>query len=231
MYGALAYVQSVFASVVAIVSAKPEIFINAIGFVAAIVTYIVRSRKDLRLQHRNNYFKLELEASRIFTVALQNPDIPRFLRGDLDHDPKSSDPRLHEQVFWFVSQELNIFEIAISLRNEKTITSELFATWVPWFYELGTYRHFRSFWAQPYDLMYHYKPELQEIMTAAMELKASPDFDEDDPETMGRFCEKVAEIFGDREILRQYRRTVHRNRRLESRMAAAAPVRQPVRAM
>ena len=109
--------------------AKPEIFINAIGFVAAIVTYIVRSRKDLRLQHRNNYFKLELEASRIFTVALQNPDIPRFLRGDLDHDPKSSDPRLHEQVFWFVSQELNIFEIAISLRNKKTITSELFATW------------------------------------------------------------------------------------------------------
>lgn len=222
MADAATFVQSAFASIYNAISAKPELLVNAVGFLAAILSYIIKSRKDLRLQHRNNYFSLELEASRIFTIAVQNPDIPRFLRGDLDNEEKGKDPRLEEQAFWFVSQELNIFEIAISLRNEKTITSELFATWVPWFYELGTYQHFRKFWAErPYDLMYNYKQDLQEIMTAAIELKLSPDFDEDNPKTMERFCEKVADIFGDRAILRQYRRTMRRNKRLESRLAAA----------
>jgi hypothetical protein len=89
-------------------------------------------------------------------VAVQNPDIPRYLRGELDNTEKVKDQRLEEQAFWFVSQALGIFEIAVSLRNEKTITSELFVTWVPWFYKLGTYDHFRKFWSEgPYALMYN----------------------------------------------------------------------------
>ncbi len=215
--------QTSFAALGNTISAKPELVINFLGFVVVIVTFIIKSKKELALQHRNNYFALELEASRIFTVAVQNPDIPRYLRGELDNSEKGNDPRLEEQAFWFVSQALGIFEIAVSLRNEKTITSELFVTWVPWFYELGTYDHFRKFWCEgPYALMYNYKKDLQEIMMAAVELKKSPSFHQDDHENMKIFCSRVAEIFGDRSIFEQYRGTMLRNERLNSRLAKMA---------
>ena len=161
MYDLAANLQLLPDKIATAISAKPELLINAFGFIAGIFAYVTRSKKELQLQHRNNYFSLELEASRIFTIAVQNPDIPRFLRGEFDNDAKGDDPRMKEQAFWFVSQVLNIFEIAISLRNERTISSELFATWVPWFYELGTYNRFREFWCgRPYDLMYNYRQDL-----------------------------------------------------------------------
>ena len=215
--------QTSFAALGNTISAKPEIILNALAFFVAIFTFVIKSRKELQLQHRNNYFALELEASRIFTVAVQNPDIPRYLRGELDSSEKGKDPRLEEQAFWFVSQALGIFEIAVSLRNEKTITSELFVTWVPWFYELGTYDHFRKFWCEgPYALMYNYKKDLQEIMMAAVELKMSRNFHADDHANMKIFCSRVAEIFGDRSIFEQYRGTMLRNERLNSRLAKMA---------
>jgi hypothetical protein len=215
--------QIAFANAVDQIESKPETLIQDLGllllYAGTMLGFMLKWRKEIQLQYRNNYFSLELEASRIFSQAIQHPDIPAYLRGDLDEDKRGQDPQLQEQAFWFLSQELNIFEIAISLRDEKTITSELFATWVPWFYEVGTYLHFRDFWVErPYELMYNYKQQLQDIMTAAIELRRSPNFNEEDPKNMERFCAKVAAIFGDRAILAQYRRTMRRNTQLEQRI-------------
>jgi hypothetical protein len=225
MFDFVANMQLGFDRFIHVIAAKPEIlgwFLGVLSGIAGIFAYVVRSRKELQLQQRNNYFELELEASRIFTVALKNPDIPRYLRGDLDEDEKSRDPRLKEQVFWFISQELNIFEIAISQRKDKTISSELFSTWVPWFYELGTYKNFDKFWFnKPYDLMYNYKQDLQDIINTAVELKLSPGFDEDNPQMMAHFCKNVAKILKDPAIWEQCRRTTERHEQLEARLASA----------
>lgn len=225
MSGVLASLQTFLNGLPEAFSSKPElafallgIMVNAIGFFVGIFHFIRSSKKDRELKQRNNYFDIELESSRIFRVAVQNPDIPRYLRGDLEGTLQGSDPRLVEQSYWFVSQVLNIFEIAISLRNDKNISSELFATWVDWFYELGTFKNFRLFWAEnPYALMYNYKHHLQEIMTVAIEYRMSPDYDED--AYRKRFFEQVAAVFKDQEILRQYQITETRNLELASRLA------------
>lgn len=173
------------------------------------LSWRAKASQDLALQHRSNYLKLEFEASRIFTVALDRPDIPRYLRGEFLTEQTGAD--LQERAYWFVCQELNLFEIAISFYRDGQITDELFATWVSWFHELGTSKRFGGYWV---DLRTHYKFEMQQILDAAQKrlAKRPQDFDrlgESERKAIVRqelrdFHADVGELFDNPAILRHH---------------------------
>jgi hypothetical protein len=172
----------------------PESVVNLLVFSAAVITFWISSHKDRELQRRRTYTELEFEASRIFTVCVEHPDVPRYLQGDLP--PEQANRQIEEKAFWFVSQVLNIFEIATSFRREGLVSKELFATWVSWFHELGTSARFGDYWDGRH-LRSNYKSDLRKIMDAAQRLRNTrqPSFNADDE--LQEFHDEVARLFGD----------------------------------
>jgi hypothetical protein len=189
---------------------NPIVMVNGLGFIVGIASYWIKSRKDRRIQFREHYFNLELEASRIFTICFQNPDVSLYLRGE--HSGGAADEKefeLSEQAVCLVCQILNVFEIAVSLRHEKMIPKDLFATWVPWFFDLGTLPRFDEYWNKG-RLRFNYKKDLIEIMDIAISMKRLPSFGENPQADLKRFHQEVAIVFKnyglfkDRSILRQF---------------------------
>lgn len=190
----------------------PDALVLLFGFALSVFTFWYTSSterklraesadKDRALQHRRNYLSLEFEASRIFQICVDNPNIPLYLNNKL---PKTDGP-VAEQTYWFVCQVLDVFEIIISFRREGMVTSDLFATWVPWFRELGTAARFKDYWRGK-KLWSNYKGDLQNIMNAAQVLldKRKPGFDEDealDESELKAFYHDVSVILADPTIL------------------------------
>ena len=194
--------------------AKPEALAAILGFFFTILVFVFNRRKDQGLQQRRNYLMLELEASRIFNVCVQQPEIALYLNGEPEQ--KVPDRLLDERGYRFVCQCLNIFEIAISLRREKHISADLFATWVSWFHELGTSKRFADYW-NTRKLRTNYKADLRDIMDVAVELSSQRTGEESDvlDAELQEFHNRVAKIMGDSSIARHYRK---------ARAATSAPL-------
>jgi hypothetical protein len=175
-----------------------------VAFMGILVTLLlyVLSRRDRMLQRRRAYVDLEFEASRLFRVCIDHPDIMTYLEADSE----TLTPMAREKAYWHVCQILNIFEVIISFYRDKLVAADLFSTWVAWFHELGTARRFGEFWEQE-RLKFHYKIDVQLIMNAARRLYRArlPDFDDDqyDRELL-EFYRQVACIFEDSAILEHF---------------------------
>jgi hypothetical protein len=203
---------------------KPEAVVNLFGFIFTAMTfaYAIRrerrqrqdiSEKDRKLQHRRNYLNLELEASRIFQVCVENPEVPLYLKGDLSPVPNS---HVAERCYWFICQTLNVFEIIISFRKEEMVEDRLFATWISWFHELGTSERFADYWIGQ-TLCAHYKPELQQIMDEALRLRRQrpAEFDNNTElqlKELEAFHRQAARILQDSSIDRHFDDSMSRNR-------------------
>jgi len=169
----------------------------------------LNAQQDREAQFRSNYLQIELESSRIFTVAVEQPEIPKYLRGELE--PDEAGKNIEERTYWFVCQILNVFEIAVSFRHEGKISKELFATWVSWLHELGTSQHFEDYWR---DLSSHYKRGLQDMLEAAQKrLHARPPnfkqlSDEDKDEILYNeldgYHQDIAGILKDEEVYKHW---------------------------
>lgn len=166
-----------------------------IGVLTPLIITLMRDNKTLRA---DVYFKLEMEASRLFEISRQSPDMMNYLegrpvRGD-DHD------LLRHEIFWYLPQVLNLFEISILFRHKGIFDKATFSTWIAWYLELGGSERFCEFWR---ELRVHYRPELRAIMDAAAELSSN---DEADLETTTEmFFGRVGSILKDRSILPYYK--------------------------
>ena len=192
---------------------QPQAIVTFVVFLASIITFLITSHQNRKLQHRRNYVDLEFEASRIFQVCVNNPEIPAYLEG-APFDSKTGQ-LTPERVYWFVCQVLNVFEIIISFRKEKMVTSDLFNTWVSWFHELGTAERFGEFWEDE-EIWSHYKEDLQKIMNTAraLRLKRRRDIEFDNRnynDEMRVFHHEVAIILDDPSIEKHFEASLQRN--------------------
>jgi hypothetical protein len=196
---------------------QPGAVIQSVGiivqFIAFVVTGIVvyYTLVDRPLQRRRIYLDLEFEASRIFRICIDHPEVISYLESKAQASDKSSE----EKSYWFVCQCLNAFEIMISFRAQRMVSKDLFATWVSWFHELGTYERFAEFWYGR-NLWSHYKDDLQEVMNLAIRLRRArrADFDEKGLEQeLERFHREVSAIFDDRSIQEFWVQSAKRNAR------------------
>jgi hypothetical protein len=179
------------------------VIVNALGFIFGIYFYVARSKKQRHLQERTNYLSIELESSRIFAVCLQNPEVWLYVNGSQPRESADEEKNLNERGYWLVCQILNIFEIAISMYREATITKELFVTWIPWFLELGTAGRFAEYWKSR-KLAYNYKVDLVQVMNAAIKITTSENFNKDPELALEDFHREVSTIFGDSSIVTQF---------------------------
>jgi hypothetical protein len=171
------------------------------------------TRPDRRLQRRRIYLDLEFEASRIFRLCIDHPEIVVYI----ETKSNAATPEVREKTYWYVCQVLNAFELMISFRNERMVANDLFATWVSWFHELGTAAGFDEFWRSE-RLMFHYKSDLQKIMAVARELshRRPAHFDQDDSlydQELLEFHQRVSEILKDDSIRRHFITSLQQNGR------------------
>jgi hypothetical protein len=170
----------------------------------------ISTLRDRKLQRRRVYMDLEFESARIFGTCINRPEIIGYLEGSLA-SPSSPEERelVPERAYWYVCQVLNTFELMISLYQENVVTIDIFSTWVSWFHEVGTYKHFSEFWDNR-GLSFHYKKELQEVMDIAMKLRNNPDREKADfdPDTeLASFHKSVSVLFDDKKIETHYEKS------------------------
>jgi len=182
---------------------QPGAIFTFVGILVPLFIFILL-RRERMLQRRRAYVDLEFEASRLFRVCIDHPDIMQYL----DAHSETLGAEAREKAYWHVCQVLNIFEVIISFYEEKTVTADLFSTWVSWFHELGTATRFGEFWEQE-RLRFHYKSHLQKIMDAAQRLYSarSPDFQQDNTQydrELLEFHRQVADILRDNSILEHF---------------------------
>jgi len=177
-----------------------------IPLVAAIVTgfAVFLTWRDRNLQRLRTYVDLEFEASRIFRVCVDRPEIITYLEGRSDNTTLD----VEERAYWYVCQVLNTFEIMISFRARGLVSKEVFTTWVSWFYELGISKRFKDYWDEERFLRSHYKPDLQDIMDAAQKLLRERTSDYDEIRELQSFHDEVARLLNDRSISRHFRTSV-----------------------
>jgi hypothetical protein len=172
-------------------------------------SYLYTRSHDRALQKHQNYLSLEFESIHVFQVCVEHPEIPIYLEG---RDAGAAlNPQINEKAYWFVCQVLNLFELIISYRKDKVVPNDVFATWVSWFYELGTAARFEEFW-EGEELWAHYKRELREIMDTAIEFskkEGRPSYDDE----LRAFHNRVARIMKDPSIQKHFddARRLHRH--------------------
>lgn len=199
---------------------SPEAVVTLLGFTFAIISFFLASRRDRALQKRENYLKLEFESVALFRFCSENPNVPRFLEGKLPATDENA--KLDETTYWFVCQTLNLFEIIISFRKERIISSEIFSTWVAWFYELATAKRFKEYWN---ELSFHYLGDLSEMIDPAL---GRPPLEEllesGNLEPLNQFYHDVARAMNDQSILRHLKGSlVHMRARMQSRVVGRSP--------
>lgn len=89
---------------------------------------------------------------------------------------KSTENRLHAYNLYF--QTLNLFEVCARFRRQKIINSDIFASWIAWFYDTLDDWYFRDQW-----------PDLRKTIPATFgifSIEASRFSMKSDPETTRR---------------------------------------------
>lgn len=194
----------------------PEAVVTALLVLLAIGQYSLVSERALLLQQRENYLRLEFESVALFRYCSENPAVPSYLEGQGD----ATDELTDRSAFWFVSHSLSLFEIFVSFRRKEMVSREIFATWIPWFYELGTAARFPKYWD---ELSFHYLGELGAIMDKSIgrepldHLLATGNL-----EPLQQFYAAVAKIMNDGDLERHFAEC---DRRWRARLLAkgAAP--------
>lgn len=172
------------------------------AMIVPLVVNQIRSRAVLRL---DTYFKLEMEASRIFEISRQNQMMMGYLEGRISGGDCLE--KLRHEVFWYLPQVLNVFEISIVFRKRGIFDRDTFSTWIAWFLELSMSRRFDEFWE---ELRLHYRPELRQLLDYGLELsKAEDRLAEDVTED---FFRKASSLLQDRGIFTHYKRCVESNK-------------------
>lgn len=126
----------------------------------ALLQFVQASRWTQFIRRRENYMRLEFESVALFRFLSEHPEVVEYLEQD-----REEDSRLETASFWLASQAVNLFEIIISLHRDKLVTTPILATWVAWFYELGTAVGFRRHWD---ELSFHYLGDVSTILDKAI---------------------------------------------------------------
>lgn len=171
------------------------------GFVSLALTLHVNGRASRRTQNADTYFKLETEASRLFEIARQSPELIAYLEGaEVD---AAEAKKYDRELVHYLPQVLNLFEISILFRDEGIFERDTFSTWLAWYLEIAMAKRFPGQWE---EMRLHYRPELREIMQAGIECANAPG---KDLETITEdFFKEVSVILADPKLYRHYKTCV-----------------------
>lgn len=181
-------------------------FIALAAFLVTLFFNWLTRRSSLRVERSNAYFNLEMASSTIFKYEAEHADkIDMFRKVETPENPKeiidkSTENRLHAYNLYF--QTLNLFEVYARFRRQKIINSDIFASWIAWFYDTLDDWYFRDQWP---DLRQNYTRDVRDIFDRG--IKIFNEIGSRDDKTLDvrrriAFYEGVAKIMKCKEIIK-----------------------------
>lgn len=155
-----------------------DTIIQATSILVATLTFVfaqaIEKRKDRKQANRESYQQLEFASIDLFRFEAENIDLIRPIWEEGIEIP-SRNTAEYIVLMNYTCQMLNLFEMALKFRKEKTLLPEVFGTWIAWFKLLIYSPGFRKIWI---NVRMDYLPELREIMDGGL-LIAQKENDED----------------------------------------------------
>lgn len=136
----------------------PTIIVSLVGIIISAV-FSWSSRKNARVQ---TYQKLELASIDLFRFEAANAETCSFLLLDHPIDLQSLSPVERVKLISYITQILNLFEMAVAYRRQAIFPSVTFASWVAWFYETCQSPTFQTSWES--DFRPHYSKDLADLI-------------------------------------------------------------------
>ena len=148
-----------------------ENLLTILSALGAVYAWWVSKRRDQNLQRRELYQSLELASLDIFRFEAEHPELVEALwvEGSL---PPATDIVGRYTAENYAAQFLNLFEIAVRLRSDRSLPEEAFGSWVAWIWSVAGAPGFASLWP---SLRRHYVERLRGLMDDAIELQDQVD--------------------------------------------------------
>jgi hypothetical protein len=153
-----------------------NVIIASFALLATCVFFYIQIRRERVGLKREIYQRLELASNDIFRFEAEHLDLLDCLNSAEHFCDKSS--QVYKGLIAYVTQVLNLFEIAVRFRRQNVMPPDVFGSWVIWFYDLCSADNFPEVWG---DLRFNYLPDLRGIMDtcisiiARQTLKGTPD--------------------------------------------------------
>lgn len=153
--------------------------IQVIGILVAalglIVANVFTSQQERNASARSVYQALEFGAIDLFRFENDNPQLVQALWFN-ENQPNQSDQQ--RQAFahhleQYACQYINLFEMAVRLRIEEVVPAEVFASWVPWMYQVCGLEVFATLWRG--GLRLHYIHALRDLIDKGVDYAENDD--------------------------------------------------------
>lgn len=145
-----------------------DTIIQAISILGATLTFVfaqaIEKRKDRKQANRESYQQLEFASIDLFRFEAENIELIRPIWEEGREIPSTKTAE-YIVLMNYVCQMLNLFEMALKFRKDKTLLPEVFGTWIAWFQLLICSPGFHEIWK---DVRMDYLPELREIMDGGL---------------------------------------------------------------
>lgn len=133
--------------------------VAVLGLCATLVLFIIENRRATRVEKQENYITLEMASNDLFQFEGEHGKaLAPFKSEHYAPTREISDNETLADAFYFST--LNLFEISLRLREDKTIPEDVFGSWVMWFYDTLIAEYFRAQWPDYRD---NYTPALRDI--------------------------------------------------------------------
>jgi len=142
-------------------------FTEIISTIVLIITLWIMFKEFQRsnkVRRQDMYTNLELSSIDLFKMVIEHPELKKIY--NIKINKKLSDTE-NKQLSEYTASLLNLFEIHFNLRLSGDIDPIIFATWMPWLYELCRSEYFKKIWM---DLQKHYVPRFRNFINSLIEV-------------------------------------------------------------
>ncbi|HEC88030.1 MAG TPA: hypothetical protein ENI52_01800 [Thermoplasmata archaeon] len=170
-----------------------QIITTVVLIISLWITYKEFQRSN-RVRKQDMYTKLELSSVELFKLAIEYPELEKIYDTKIDENISGSEKK---RFLEYTACLLNLFEIQFKLRLSGDVEPVIFASWMPWLYELCRGMYFRNVWG---NLQKHYIPEFRKFINSLMDIINTAD--ELNRERI--FYEKASQLMGNDEIIKNW---------------------------
>ncbi len=137
--------------------------ITTIGLIFTLLITFKEFQRSNKVRKQDVYTRLELSSIELFKIAIDHPELEKIYNEQIDENLTDVEK---ERLGEYTASLLNLFEIHFNLRLSKDVEPVIFATWMPWLYDICRSLYFREAWK---DLQKHYVPEFRKFINSLIE--------------------------------------------------------------
>lgn len=153
-----------------ILAISPDTIVEIAGVTVAaasiIIAHAIQRSRDRKIARRDIYQKLEFASVELFRFEADHLDLIRPIWEEGRPLPLKGTAE-YVAIMNYICQVLNLFELAIKFRNDKTMPPDIFGSWVAWFYLLLRAPGFPPIWE---ETKWNYLPQLRKVMDGGLKL-------------------------------------------------------------